>query len=585
VFRAHDPKSGRLVALKVFELDLSPEQAASLAVELSHLVEHGLTHSAIAAPVGAGLQGSTPYLASEYVAAEPLDIAAKRHRSAAADDVPWIIRRIAEAIDYGAGEGVEHGLLHPRDVLVTDSDARVTGLGVGRALERAGIRLPVRRPYTAPERVEGALWTHASDVYALGVLAYELLTGRPFPGQVVDLPVPPEELPGIDIQAVNAVLTRALATQPDKRHRTARALVRDLDAALAGTAGKGASLPLLEPVPLASAAASPAGPVPPPVPMPENPVDVGRLSLDSEEEPPIRKLEDVGATSVGPEGMFGTRGDSSVPAIKKGRGVLAVAVILAAMAVVGYLAVVWSGWRTPDQPTGTPWTETTIPPPASQAPAAVAPVESGDSKVVLPKPDPAESATAPVTVAPARRQPTKGVKGSEAAATKPVPVARPGRMLIRSTPAGAQVAVNGAASGVTPLALRNLPFGSYTIRLTHPGYVPSDRQVTLSADQQVQSVEVELMRGEVPAASRGASAPASPASLGSLFVDSRPAGATVYFNDQRMGETPLVLVDLQAGSGRVRLERDGYRPWSSTIQVRVGTRARVAASLERAATR
>ena len=153
-------------------------------------------------------------------------------------------------------------------------------------------------------------------------------------------------------------------------------------------------------------------------------------------------------------------------------------------------------------------------------------------------------------------------------------------MLIRSTPAGAQVAVNSVARGVTPLVLRNLPFGSYTIRITLTGFAPSDHRLVLTADREAQSVEVALQEGGVPATPTGKGAP-SQAPLGALVVESRPAGATVYFNNKPLGQTPLAVTDLPVGSGTVRLELAGYRSWSSTVQVTAGARERVAASLER----
>jgi serine/threonine protein kinase len=591
VFRAHDPSSGRLVALKVFELNLEPERAASLAVELSHLVERGLTHSAITAPVGAGLKGSTPYLASEYVAGESLDVVAQRPRTAASGDVPWIIRRVAEAIDFGAGQGAEHGLLHPRDVLVTDSDARLTGLGVGRALERVGVPLPVRRPYSAPERVEGARWTYASDVYALGVLAYELLLNKRFAGEAGELTIHPDELPGFDVEAVADVLSRSLATQPDKRHRTARALVRDLDAALSGTTRKSTSLPLLE-----SMEATPpepsswAGAAPVPLAAREEPQDAGSISLhtEEEEEGPALKVdfEDEPSAPENQGGMFGTRDADSVPTKRRGLGILLGLVVVAAAAVAGYLAVARSGWWTTDQPSsGTPSTEMTIAPPA-ESPVTAPPNTSPQS--APPAPSPAQpAAAAPVAPPPARREKPAAARVTPAVPARAAPVAATGRLLIRSTPAGAQVAVNGVASGVTPLVLRNLPFGSYTIRITLSGHAPSDHRIVLDAQREAQSLEVALQEGEGPAnpvspVSQGA---VGQARQGSLLIESRPPGATVFFNDQRMGQTPLAVADLPVGPGSVRLELDGYQSWSSTVQVIAGTRGRVAASLERVTTR
>ena len=71
---------------------------------------------------------------------------------------------------------------------------------------------------------------------------------------------------------------------------------------------------------------------------------------------------------------------------------------------------------------------------------------------------------------------------------------------------------------------------------------------------------------------------------GSLSVDSRPSGADVYLNNKRVGQTPISLSNVPAGPGVVRLERSGYRHWSSSVRLEAGQPARVTASLERAST-
>ena len=105
------------------------------------------------------------------------------------------------------------------------------------------------------------------------------------------------------------------------------------------------------------------------------------------------------------------------------------------------------------------------------------------------------------------------------------------------------------ASGVTPLVLRSLPFGSYTIRITLSGHAPSDHRIVLDAQREAQSLEVALQEGEGPAnpvspVSQGA---VGQARQGSFLIESRPPGATVFFNDQRIGQTPLAVVSFQLG--------------------------------------
>jgi hypothetical protein len=69
--------------------------------------------------------------------------------------------------------------------------------------------------------------------------------------------------------------------------------------------------------------------------------------------------------------------------------------------------------------------------------------------------------------------------------------------------------------------------------------------------------------------------------VGALAVESRPPGASVFLDGRLVGKTPLAVARVGTGEHAVRLERDGYRPWSSITQISNGQRARVTASLER----
>ncbi len=146
---------GRLVAIKAFRLDeVTPEQAAEFAVELEDLAANQPRHPGMAAALAAGVEGMTPYLAQEYVAGEALDAALRQFGPPPSAETLTTLRRVGDALDRAAGEGIHHGTLHPRDILIAEGgDARVIDLGVAQALMRSGLRVPVRRPYSAPERV------------------------------------------------------------------------------------------------------------------------------------------------------------------------------------------------------------------------------------------------------------------------------------------------------------------------------------------------------------------------------------------------------------------------------------------------
>ena len=155
---------------------------------------------------------------------------------------------------------------------------------------------------------------------------------------------------------------------------------------------------------------------------------------------------------------------------------------------------------------------------------------------------------------------------------------------MRTTPAGARVALNGRDSGVTPVTLRALPYGTHTLTLTREGYNSEERRVTVSPSQPAPSLVVGLLRERrTPPASQSGVTPPPPASAAlqaPLTVESRPTGAAVFLDNQRVGTTPLTLSTVPTGSHAVRLELDGYRRWSSTVRVAAGERNRVTASLD-----
>ena len=158
-----------------------------------------------------------------------------------------------------------------------------------------------------------------------------------------------------------------------------------------------------------------------------------------------------------------------------------------------------------------------------------------------------------------------------------------GRIVVRTTPAGARVALNGRDAGVTPVTLRALPYGTHTLTLTREGYNSEERRVTVSSSQPSPSLVVGLLRERrtPPASQSGVTSAPAPASLQApLTVESRPTGAAVFLDNQRVGTTPLTLATVPTGTHAVRLELEGYRRWSSTVRVTAGERNRVTASLD-----
>ena len=156
-------------------------------------------------------------------------------------------------------------------------------------------------------------------------------------------------------------------------------------------------------------------------------------------------------------------------------------------------------------------------------------------------------------------------------------------MLIRSTPADADVFVNGKPRGKTPLALRDLELGSYNIRVAREGYAADERTLQLTARRPTTSTTINLRAIATNRNVQGSPAKAvgdASAAVGGLDVQSRPAGARVFVNDRLAGATPIAIPGLPAGDATVRIEKDGYIPWTATVRVSAGEETAVRASLE-----
>ena len=289
MFRTYEPTRDRLVAVKVFKLDITPEQATSLAEALSTAADAGLFHPSIVEPIAAGVEGSVAYRAEEYVAAETLDVALRHYAPAPIGKVLPFITQLAGAIDFARAAGIGHGALHPRDVFVTPEEARASGFGVVDALEKAGIRAPVRRPYTAPERIDGSPWGTPADVFSLAAITYELLTGRRPSGTGSGVGTLAGASVGAAADALLTVIAAAMDPDPARRPATALAYAAALEAASRDEAPAAAPLtsgvapgsdqgqtggrPASDPAPAPVVVAPPARPAQTPAGIPPEPDD------------------------------------------------------------------------------------------------------------------------------------------------------------------------------------------------------------------------------------------------------------------------------------------------------------------------
>lgn len=535
VFRAFEPQQERLIAVKAFRLDIVPEVTATLADALRRLAATPVDSPRVVPTVDAGLEGMTAYLASEYVTSATLDVAVRRMAPATLDRAMPILRQVAEAIEAAWQAGLGHGALHPRDVFVASDtqEVRVGGFGVIPALEKTGIKVPPRRPYTAPERIAGQSWDIRADVFSLGVLAHELLTGRrPSGGGEQDGALPTGTTPEQRV-AIRRALSGVLVEDPGRRYATPSEFIAALET---GDAPEQQTL---------FAAVEPEPVIEEPVilePVISEPVIAEPVTAEPvAAEPPtafqIDAAEIRRAPVTPPPVVY-------LPPIETPR--------LSGTAIglycIGLLVAAAFGY----------WLRG-VPP---VAPDALETVTVGAEPPVgtdVPVSEPAPSSTL-------RSEPP-----AAATAPAPAPSVTRGRLLVRSVPAGARVMISGRARGTTPATVRDLPFGTYNVTVSRTGYRTRIQRVTLSRNQPARDMTVEL----VPTAPA-----ASTATTGSVYIDTRPTGAQVTIDGRVLGTAPMRVPDLAPGSHTIRFDLAGHKSLTTTVVVRAGQQVTVRVSLE-----
>jgi len=245
VYLAQDLKHDRRVALKV----LHPELAASIGAErfLREIqIAARLQHPHILPLYDSGQADGLLYYVMPFVAGESLRDRLNREKRLPLDDALAIARDVAAALDYAHRQNVVHRDIKPENVMLHEGEATVTDFGIAKALSAAGsgsltqTGMAVGTPaYMSPEQASGESEPDGrSDVYSLGCMLYEMLTGsaaftgpsaqaifmkrflEPVPSLRAALPTVPEP--------VDAAVTRALAKEPADRFATAAQLAQAL---------------------------------------------------------------------------------------------------------------------------------------------------------------------------------------------------------------------------------------------------------------------------------------------------------------------------------------------------------------------
>jgi serine/threonine-protein kinase len=244
IYRARDTLLDRYVAIKILREDQAHTAAFDRQFQNEARAAANLSHPNIVTVYDYGMDNDLPFIVMELVPGTDMkSLLRKRGRFTVDDGIPLLVQACA-GVGYAHRAGLVHCDVKPHNMLVTPDDRlKVTDFGIARALATLN---PAEHneivwgspQYYSPEQAAGHAPSPASDVYSLGVVAYEILTGTlPFTAATADelahlhldaIPIPPSEyVPDIP-EALEEIILKVLSKEPSARYRTADQLGRVL---------------------------------------------------------------------------------------------------------------------------------------------------------------------------------------------------------------------------------------------------------------------------------------------------------------------------------------------------------------------
>jgi serine/threonine protein kinase len=246
VYRAHDPVIGRDVAVKT--MHLSEEGTGMSRDELIGRFQTEaraaglLTHPNIVAIYDAGEEEGLFYITMEMVEGRSLQTLLDARQLFPLPRVMKLMEQVCSALDFAHLHHVVHRDIKPANLVLTADDVvKITDFGTAKILQfgtAQTVHVMGTPSYMSPEQVKGKPVDGRSDIFSLGVILYELMTGeKPFPGQNITTviykiinedPIPPRSLDSSIHQGLSTVITRALAKDPNARFQTCDELLNAL---------------------------------------------------------------------------------------------------------------------------------------------------------------------------------------------------------------------------------------------------------------------------------------------------------------------------------------------------------------------
>ena len=613
VYKAFDPLIKRTLAIKTIRLDIprgSP-QYRSFIDRFYHeaRISGTLSHPNIVTLFDIGEEGGLPYLAMEFVEGETISSILERGERFPPEKVIALVSQIASAVDYAHSKGVIHRDIKPSNLILYEGErVKVTDFGIAKLVDaemtQSGTLLGTPS-YMSPEQAMGDKLDGRSDIFSLGVCAFEMLSGeQPFPGTNVTSilyklvhvdPIEPAnlEMNGLVPQKWHEVFSRVLAKKPDDRYQTANDFVQDLEYCLGSWFGAAMDDDTLSEVggaavrtatgsrPRSPGGPRPAVPVPPPAVAGAEEVTASLPGLDESPADALSALVDgPGAESEMPPTIQMKPGQPPRFAGEK--------TVTPAKTVTPVEAtVLMKGAPPPAAARVRPKA------PAVPAPPPAAKVEEeAPATVVLASPETVRAKAPEVTLRtsapPTVKQPAPAAPPVRTAAPPPPTPAPPSTAtapLVEIDLAAAAPTTASPVRGARKSGTALLVVGGVVLLLLLGlglGGLALVRRRTETVASPPPTLPPTTVAAAVPTAAPSVLPP--PSVPGAVHVESQPPGATVTVDDQPRGVTPLDVPDLALGHHDVKVELKGYAPATQAVELVTDTpRAELKLTLARVA--
>jgi serine/threonine-protein kinase len=561
VYRGRDPYIKRTVAVKTCQLN--DEEIKSRFFREAELAGN-LHHRHITTIYDFGVENGIPYIVQEFLSGEDLDKKVKRAEPLPIARKVEILVAIADGLAYAHAAGIIHRDIKPANVrILEDGSVKIMDFGIAKSLQtesnltQTGITLGTSA-YLAPEQIRGEPVDRRTDIFSLGILAYELLTYRkPFRGEHLStilykiLNETPERIEDLSPDAppslVGAV-NKAMEKQRENRYESMDALKQDLlnvQREVSGSSGQypTAVLPADE---MEATMMTPSGGIVPSSITPPS-GSLARVPAALEATPASGSLrrkaglelvnfrdQDASeeATLVGARRVTAPQPSPAAPR----RTPLIIAGVAIGVAVLAVGLLMMGRGRSPE-------TETSVPPPAEAKP-----VPAPGTAIEFPEPQLGSEPGAPnAPPAAARPKAEKPPAGSEA---PPAASAARFRVQFSSIPAST-LSVDGREIGPSiPAKTVELAEGTHRVRFAAEGLPPHERSF------QVGAKESKTIAYQFP--------------VGFLVINADPswAGASVIIDGKYRGSLPQATrLRLPKGSYNVTLHREGFQPVTQQITI------------------